>query len=85
MRLNLKRCRTVKGLTSKDMARLFGISASYYYKIESGTRNARYDLALKIAEYFACETLEDLKKLFFMFENYQQYERFKKKENLSFL
>ena len=57
MRLNLRRQRYLRGFSCKDMARLFNISTSYYYKIESGTRNAKYELAMNIADFFSCTTL----------------------------
>jgi len=36
------------GFKPKDMAEKLGISASYYYKIEAGTRNPTLDLAERI-------------------------------------
>jgi len=74
MRLNLRRQRCIRGFSCKDMARLFNISTSYYYKIESGSRNAKYDLAVDLAEFFSCNTLQEMDKLFYVYDNYEQFQ-----------
>lgn len=54
MREWLKKLRTERGLTMKEMGEKLGISESYYCTIESGDRQKRMDLKLAsgIAEIF---------------------------------
>lgn len=49
MRQWLIQMRELKGLTQQDVAKLAGISRSYYSGIELGTRNAPAKTAKKIA------------------------------------
>ena len=50
MRHNLKQQRIANGYTDVEkLSKLLGISASYYYKIEQGTRTPGIVLAKKIA------------------------------------
>lgn len=62
MREVLKKTRIEKGYKKvSDFAELLSISASHYYKIESGIRNPNFELAAKIAQ-----TLDsDVNTLFF--------------------
>ena len=52
MRHWLKKLRTEKNLTMKDLAERLGISESYYCSIENGERQKRMDIAFvgKLAE-----------------------------------
>ncbi|UOQ94064.1 helix-turn-helix domain-containing protein [Halobacillus shinanisalinarum] len=60
MRIKLKSVRLEKGLKDVDsLAGKIGISASYYYKIEKGSRNPGIDLAKKIADELD-HTVDDL-------------------------
>ena len=53
----LKKLREDAGLSQKELADKLGISESYYFYIEAGTRQKRMDLSLakKIAEIFCLE------------------------------
>lgn len=59
MRKKLKLARVRKGLSVIDISRKLGISPSFYYKIESGTRNPTINLAKEIADVLD-ETVENL-------------------------
>lgn len=50
VRKALKEARRKKGLSPKNMADKLNISLSFYYKIESGTRNPTLLKAKEIAE-----------------------------------
>lgn len=50
MRVLLKEKRKLKKLSVSAMADILGISKSFYYKIEKGTRNPTITLATKICE-----------------------------------
>jgi len=50
MRKELIRARKARNLSVADMAERMNISASFYYKIESGDRNPTIDLAKRIAD-----------------------------------
>lgn len=52
MREWLKELRKKQGLVITEAAKLCGISASYYEKIENGKRNVPVGTAKKIAEAF---------------------------------
>ena len=65
MRFNLKTARRLKGYTPQDMAETLGISASFYYKIEKGSTNPSFKLALKIADLL---DYKDVRELFEMEE-----------------
>ena len=52
MRSKLKELRIAGRHTVDDMASRFNISSSYYYKIESGTRNPTMNLAKNISDFF---------------------------------
>lgn len=49
-KLTLERKR--KNLSYEDMARILGISTSYYWQIENMKRRLFYDLAVQIAKIF---------------------------------
>lgn len=49
-RKKLRQQRVIKNITVPQFAGLLGISQSYYYKIEQGTRNPTITLASKIAD-----------------------------------
>ncbi|WP_432407677.1 helix-turn-helix transcriptional regulator [Wukongibacter sp. M2B1] len=61
MRAELKKYRLEKKLSVSQIASIFKISSSFYYKIESGIRNPNIKLAKDIADYFG----KDMKELFF--------------------
>lgn len=44
--------RNSKGLSPEEMALKLGISISYYYKIEQGSRNPSYNFLLKFKKEF---------------------------------
>jgi len=48
----LKIMRKSKGLSSADMAGKLGLSRTYYWQIEKGTRGLSYNIAYKISEVF---------------------------------
>lgn len=54
MRTNLKTLRKKKKWSVQKISEMLGISASHYYKIESGIRNPNFILAGKIANLFEC-------------------------------
>ena len=49
---NLKKLRQENKYSHQDMAKKIGISKTYYYQIETCTRNLKYELAVKIASIF---------------------------------
>jgi len=59
MRNNLKRHRMQAGLKVEETADLVGISASFYYKIEHGSRNPTLEKAKDIANLFE-STVDEL-------------------------
>lgn len=61
MRIELKNARQQKGLDVSDIAKILNISASFYYKIESGIRNPNIQLAKKMSDFFQ----RDIEDLFF--------------------
>lgn len=48
----LKELRKKRGLSYEDMAKILGISKSYYWQIEHRNRRLCYDMAKKIAKVF---------------------------------
>ena len=48
----LKKYRNKKNYSCDQMAKLLGISKTYYWQIEKGTRRVTYDMAIKIANVF---------------------------------
>lgn len=48
----LKKLRVSKKISIKEMAKLVGISYTYYWQIENKERNLYYSLAIKIAKIF---------------------------------
>lgn len=48
----LKELREKHGLSYEDVAKILGISKSYYWQIEHKNRRLYYDMAKKIAEIF---------------------------------
>ena len=48
----LKELRLQHNLTVKDIAKLIGISPTYYWQIENKDRRLYYELAIKIANIF---------------------------------
>lgn len=48
----LKEKRIQKKYTNKMMAEKLGISKTFYYQIETGSRKLSYDMAIKIADIF---------------------------------
>lgn len=49
---NLKELRLKIGLTVNEIAKLIGISPTYYWQIENKQRRLYYELAIKIAKVF---------------------------------
>ena len=48
----LKELRISKNLTVNEMAKLIGISPTYYWQIENKKRRMYYELSIKIAKVF---------------------------------
>lgn len=48
----LKKIRERLGLNQKEMAERIGVSASYYYKVESGSQNPSYVFLKKLKKVF---------------------------------
>lgn len=59
MRERLIQARKDSGLTVAELAEKFGISKSFYYKIEAGIRNPTITLANEIALFFG-KTVDEL-------------------------
>ena len=49
---NLKELRIKNNLTVKEIAKLIGISPTYYWQIENKDRRLYYELSIKIAKVF---------------------------------
>lgn len=47
-------------LNSSQMAKILGITLSYYRKIEKGTRNPSYNFILKFKEVFPNANVDDI-------------------------
>lgn len=52
MRKRLKELREERNLSVEEISKELGISASHYYKIESGIRNPKFNLAGRFANFF---------------------------------
>jgi len=50
--LKMEEIRKKKKLSAKEAADRLGVSVSYYYKIEEGTRNPSYNFIKKFKEHF---------------------------------
>lgn len=61
----LKLLRYEQQLNQKEMAVTIGVSASYYYKVESGYQNPSYDFLCKLKR---CFPEADIDELFFQKE-----------------
>lgn len=48
----LKELRIISGLTVIEIAKLIGISPTYYWQIENKERRLYYEMAVKIAKIF---------------------------------
>lgn len=48
----LREKRIQKGYTNQKMAEMLGISKTFYYQIETGSRKLSYEMAIKIADIF---------------------------------
>jgi DNA-binding XRE family transcriptional regulator len=46
--------RQAKGLKTRNMAEIFGISFQHYNDIETGRRNPSFELCQELAEFFDC-------------------------------
>ena len=55
------------GFSDSDMAKMLGISKTFYWQIENGKRKLKYSMAIRIAEIFDLKPddlfYEDLSKL----------------------
>ena len=56
--------RTLKKLSQQDLAAALGLNQSYLSRIEQGTRNVDFELAVKICSYLSLD-LNDFLKLTF--------------------
>lgn len=63
----LKELRMKVGFSDSDMAKILGISKTFYWQIENGKRKLKYSMAIRIAEIFGLKPddlfYEDLNKL----------------------
>lgn len=50
--MTLEEFRKLKKLNKKEMAKLIGVSSSYYYKIESGYQNPSFEFLTKLKKAF---------------------------------
>lgn len=48
----LREKRIQKGYTNQKMAEILGISKTFYYQIETGSRKLSYEMAIKISDIF---------------------------------
>ena len=48
----LKKYRNKNNYSCEQMAKILGISKTYYWQLEKGTRRVTYDMAIKIADVF---------------------------------
>ncbi|EOP78394.1 hypothetical protein IGM_06679 [Bacillus cereus HuB4-4] len=48
----LIKLREDKGLKQLEIAKILGISSNYYCEIEKGKKNPRWNIAMRIAEFF---------------------------------
>lgn len=58
--MNLKNFRLSLKLNQKQMANEIGVSASYYYKIESGMQNPSYEFMRKLKHRYPCISIDDM-------------------------
>lgn len=58
--MDLKEFRKSRKLNHKEMAKEIGVSASYYYKIESGYRNPSYEFLMKLKERFPDVNIDEM-------------------------
>lgn len=56
--MNLKRIRTAKGVTARELAQACGISASAISMIENGKRDPSYEVLLKLSEALDCSVAD---------------------------
>ncbi len=56
----LKRLREEQRFNQKEMAVTIGVSASYYYKVESGYQNPSYDFLCKLKKRFPEADIDEL-------------------------
>lgn len=61
-RKNLKKFRIDKGLKTKDMANLLGVSVSYYSRFENGHVDPSYGFMEKFGEIFSYDDVWELFK-----------------------
>lgn len=54
----IKKGRESKGLTQTEIAEQLGVTQSYYSKIESGTRNLDFVVALKICSLLSLNMMD---------------------------
>ena len=63
----LKELRMKVGFSDSDMAKMLGISKTFYWQIENGKRKLKYSMAIRIAKIFGLKPddlfYEDLNKL----------------------
>lgn len=63
----LKELRIKVGFSDSDMAKMLGISKTFYWQIENSKRKLKYSMAIRIAEIFGLKPddlfYEDLSKL----------------------
>ena len=58
--MGIKQYRISLGLNQKEMAKRIGVSASYYYKVESSSRNPSFDFLTKLKNAFPNVCIDEL-------------------------
>lgn len=58
--MNIKDFRISLNLNQKQMAHKIGVSASYYYKIESGQQNPSYEFLKKLKKAFPNVSVDEI-------------------------
>ncbi len=56
----LRKFRKLKKYSQKDMAVQLGVSASYYYKVESGHQNPSYEFLVKFKKRFPNDSVDQV-------------------------
>ena len=58
--MNMKEFRKSLKLKQKQMAKEIGVSASYYCKVEAGSRNPSYEFLVKLKQRFPETSIDEL-------------------------
>ena len=58
--MTLKQFRKSLNLQQKEIAKEIGVSASFYYKIESGQRNPSFEFLRLLKDKFPCVDIDEM-------------------------